>query len=286
MPSAASTPPEPESTLTAKAERIGKLRDAVLVLATIVYLLGYLSWALYAGTNDLGLVPALDTQYFVAGVLPVLVLAVGIVLALLQLRFVKWSNAEPSPARLTSGNVILAAGAVLIVLGVLAGKVLPQRINGGAEAATITGAYVAMAGAVLQGARSHPWLRLYSLGIIWLVVIFIPLLLFLEYSDKVFPHLPASLGGPAPRCVSIDLATQEVSGATSAVLVAGGDSTGSPIRHTRPLMLVFDGPQFAMLRVKDDGPKGPTYAIAKHAVMALTPCLPDSLVARQAGSRR
>lgn len=53
--------------------RVGALRDGLLVLASILYGLGYLVWSVHAWEQDLGLLPALDAQYFVAGVFPALV---------------------------------------------------------------------------------------------------------------------------------------------------------------------------------------------------------------------
>ena len=52
----------------------GELRDGFLVIAAICYFFGYIVWAITAYRNDLGLLPALDFQYFVAGVPPLLVL--------------------------------------------------------------------------------------------------------------------------------------------------------------------------------------------------------------------
>lgn len=51
-----------------------KLRDGFLVVAVIVYILGYLVWSLNAWVNNLGLLPALEFQYLVAGVFPALVI--------------------------------------------------------------------------------------------------------------------------------------------------------------------------------------------------------------------
>lgn len=51
----------------------GELRDGFLVIAAVCYSFGYIVWAITAYRNDLGLLPALDFQYFVAGVPPLLV---------------------------------------------------------------------------------------------------------------------------------------------------------------------------------------------------------------------
>lgn len=47
---------------------LSKIRDFIIILGALVYLVGYVVWALIAWKENLGPIPALDTQYFVAGV--------------------------------------------------------------------------------------------------------------------------------------------------------------------------------------------------------------------------
>lgn len=54
--------------------QIGHLRDGFLVGAGALYLLGYLVWTGYAARYGLGLLPALEPQYLLAGLIPALVL--------------------------------------------------------------------------------------------------------------------------------------------------------------------------------------------------------------------
>lgn len=44
------------------------LRDAVIFLASIIYVIGYITWSLYSNYRKLGTVKALDAQYFVIGI--------------------------------------------------------------------------------------------------------------------------------------------------------------------------------------------------------------------------
>lgn len=55
---------------------IGSFRDGLLVLATILYTLGYLVWSYHAWKKNLGPRSALDFQYFVAGIVPALSLCI------------------------------------------------------------------------------------------------------------------------------------------------------------------------------------------------------------------
>jgi hypothetical protein len=52
----------------------GDLRDGLLISASILYVVGYLVWSSNAWQNQLGLLPALDPQYFVAGLVPVVIM--------------------------------------------------------------------------------------------------------------------------------------------------------------------------------------------------------------------
>jgi hypothetical protein len=48
------------------------VRDAALVVVGCIYVFGYVTWAIYAFMWKLGPMPALDAQYFVAGLIPFL----------------------------------------------------------------------------------------------------------------------------------------------------------------------------------------------------------------------
>jgi hypothetical protein len=64
-----------------------------LVTASILYAVGYLVWSYHAWRNKLGLLPALDAQYFVAGLAPSVVLLVGYRLAgYLKRFFIYWKD--------------------------------------------------------------------------------------------------------------------------------------------------------------------------------------------------
>jgi hypothetical protein len=266
--------------LLERVKNIGEYRDALLVLISVDYLLGYFSWSFYAAENDLGLVPALDAQYLVAGVLPTVILAGSVALAAVHVWFSKWTATDPSEKRFRWGTTLSILGVGLGVAGFTVGQVLADTPGEDrAVLVAVIGAYILMLGTILQGPRGVALLRYYGLGVLWLVVLAVPLVLVLFYVERLFPYVPASLGGPSPRCVYVDLATDSVSSDTVAALVSTEPPVSLPIagvRRTRELDLLFSGPEFVMVRLEAHRPRGPVYALAKDAIRALAPCAPDT----------
>jgi hypothetical protein len=56
---------------------ITALRDGMFVVVPLLYVVGYLVWSFNAWQNHLGLLPALDPQYFVAGLAPVIIVLIA-----------------------------------------------------------------------------------------------------------------------------------------------------------------------------------------------------------------
>src|SRR4051812_14103708 len=85
------TQPSPASTGDSKMfelmKRVGTLRDGLLVLSGILYFLGYATWSLNAWRNKLGLLPAIESQYFIAGIVPALVIFVTYLLVRIGISF-------------------------------------------------------------------------------------------------------------------------------------------------------------------------------------------------------
>ena len=55
-----------------------KLRDLALARAAGTYALGFIIWSIHAYANDLGLLPALDSQYIIAGLVPVILVGFAV----------------------------------------------------------------------------------------------------------------------------------------------------------------------------------------------------------------
>lgn len=69
-------------------------KTALAFAAGIIYVLGYLTWAWHAWRNGLGMLPALEAQYFVAGAVPFIIIllvycAIRVSLSF-RLKYTKW----------------------------------------------------------------------------------------------------------------------------------------------------------------------------------------------------
>ena len=256
-----------------RIKTIGEYRDAALVLISVDYLLGYFSWSFYAAENDLGLAPALDTQYLIAGALPTLILGIGVALGALQLQFARWTASEPSERRYMMAKWTIAIGLAMLFGGLAVSTLFKGTPSEGpASRAIIIGAYVVMAGALLQGSEGVKVFRWYGLICLWLVVIFVPILMLVVYFDWVFRYVPASLGGPAPRCVVVDVVDGDLSRETMNELVPPPTTTDTTVKRTRKLDLLFSGAELVMVRPTGQRRGDPVFAIDKDAIRAITSC--------------
>ena len=61
-------------TLVLLSEFFGSPRDGVLSILSISYALGYIIWSYNAWKNNLGSLPLLDSQYLLAGGIPVIII--------------------------------------------------------------------------------------------------------------------------------------------------------------------------------------------------------------------
>jgi len=67
---------------------VGGFRDGLLILISITYILGYIVWTLTGIINNFGPLPAIEAQYFVAGLLPLLTLIIIFLIVLLFRRII------------------------------------------------------------------------------------------------------------------------------------------------------------------------------------------------------
>jgi len=269
-------------------EQISKYRDGLLILLSCTYILGYVVWSLHAMVNHLGLLPAIDAQYFLAGIVP------GVVIYLTYL-FLTHSR---------------SVSAVLL-------KLLRPRRNGLRRYTLPFLIFVEVALLIAQ-AFSLDWSRALdwsyrplwkehriTLVLLWLGCplvflllhtaptqrltsigtrrsldvrrisssvngVFFSLSLILFYIFWAYPTLPQELGGVKPRCAFIDVDATKVSEQTrSAIFEPTNDRTG--VLSSVKLTVLYTGSEF--LLVKPELNQGaPTYELKRGELTVIRWC--------------
>lgn len=284
----------------------GELRDGFLVMAGICYFFGYIVWAITAYNNNLGLLPALDFQYFVAGA-PLVLVIIGlcyVVLGGLCLR--RWVRRRigPNPegwklylcvAMACLGIIayflILAntadwfqaafpnlARSSWFVLGltliVIASSILspelgraPKRQDVSTEKERVEGR-----AAFLEAVRN---LHRSLTGLLWIagwlfafmVLLIVAVLAFLFVVES-YPKIPQEFGGARPQCAYLDVDKAKISSETiQGILPTGASQADEPVVRSLGVEVLFSGGDVMMIRSQ-----GRVYKIAKDAIQTVATC--------------
>ncbi len=264
-------PPAPKSKLEL-VNRLGEIRDSLLVLASGLYFLGYLSWAFYAWEHQLGLLPVLDAQYFAAGVFPAVILLIFGLLVRWLFAAPQWAKKAPSESQEKVGYYLGVAGTLFLFTGVI----LSQFVS---KAWGLTlfyiGAVFGYASAILLRQKGSKFLQVIGLFSIWIMVVIGSLWLLLSYVERWFPALPQEWGGPKPRCVRLDIDTAKISQETLGKILPdelSKDAKG--VCRSKSLQMIFDGSEFVLLGDNFDAVEATHrfYKIKKDSIEAVFAC--------------
>jgi len=105
-----------------RVERVGELRDGFLVAGGAVYVLGYLVWSVHAWQEGLGLLPALELQYLLAGSLLVLILLAALLTGMGSMRLMQATARRDESSRrpaMPLVSILLGAGVTIVVMSLL-----------------------------------------------------------------------------------------------------------------------------------------------------------------------
>ena len=206
---------------------IGNLRDALLVGAGTVYILGYLTWSISAYAHGLGLLPALEAQYFMAGVVPAIIL--GVVLLLLY----KLATVNDFFRRLFGPDKVILKGAFrYVAYGCLAIAILAFTLEVSWREGWLETRILGPSGVILYNAvlpvsmMSAPYLLRYKglkaqvsapkFQLVYAAALMAGLGLW-GYG-AYFENLPQEFGGIGSRCAYLDVRSDQVSPDTLADL--------------------------------------------------------------------
>ena len=282
-------------------KHVGKSRDGILVLGGTLYILGYVVWSINAFINKLGLLPAFESQYFIAGIVPFVIIFFGSVLVRLA-----WKNNLhlPSWLNIWKANLwktLLQALIVLIAqiyfsksgIGMIRGYLTTYRNVIGAIVAGIVGVFVVLAlfsfdpatdGPKLDtgagGTRKKRFRALSRFAILLLVIIGLGSGVLYFWVGLVYSKLPQSLGGVRPRCAYLDIQRDGLSeGTLRAILPATSPTlsptpsppaappTGPNIVQSEKVDVLFPGSDYMLIRVGSG-----VYEIKRDVIHAVRSC--------------
>ena len=194
---------------------LGQLRDDMLVLGTIVYLLGYASWSAYAWEERLGPVAALDAQYFAAGV-PIALLLSLTLLTIFGLRLIsdihwrRYFEQQTERRQRHLDTVLMLGAAAIVATGAVLLKMKPFRFADWVAILAITVGYVVIH---LRGARlGKP--NLFERFVPTILLIVMGMLAVGQFATVIYRSIPDAFGGGRPREVRLDIRVDAVSPAT------------------------------------------------------------------------
>jgi hypothetical protein len=254
----------------ARVRGLGSYRDGLLILLSAIYALGYFQWSVQAELQGWGVLPALEAQYFAAGIVPAVVCCVvyfalrRVKLAVERFRH-RVSSRSSTYVRLLR-TVLLSIPLVSIVLLCLGTEIdylatwkvhllatlglslyimPPVRKNAlrdgsGTELLEST---------ITERFWGQPaFLRAYRVVSAVVVFIAVAAISALIMSIAIHSHLPASLGGLESREAALDLNTAQVSEPTRLAL-CGNDAThhSDTILRSRRVHVRFQSDDFLLI---------------------------------------
>lgn len=262
--------PEPDSAAEKLLKRIGSTRDGVLMSISALYVLGYGVWSYYAWSHGLGMRPAVDAQYFVAGIVPALVLAAVFAGGRWDRRVFLCLNSHLFPQRAARSSaarkrfsitfrflftVWVLAWCDLVRVCFLHRSIGPWWVS---ALLVLLSFYCALLGTPLvvrwfvpaiaeEKPESDLWLAsLYS--------VFFGFLTLSLYVQVFYPLIPQAWGGVGPRPATLDLVRSQVSEETLSALLPTSRSptTNQPTTRTivrsGPVDILFQGSSTILVR--------------------------------------
>lgn len=276
--------PEKKTSMFGWITQIGGVRDFLLVVAGATYVLGYLVWSYHAWSNSLGMLPALEAQYFVAGAIPLLIVLVlwWIKRRVFELRekYSKWFESDVNESELQNEPKLrlaraifilwLATGVVWVTVTTLSDRFLWL------EPLSYILVYIFIALFVLLpnvsfGRYFDKLFSWYQKVILLLFIVTFGFIGIFSYIEFVYPNIPQEFGGVLPRYAYLDIVLDDTSTEMLQEIVPiDATDTHSQVVRSRLVDVYFAGSD--TLLVKAHGQKGrdtPTYEIPREGVKAV-----------------
>jgi len=260
---------------------LGDLRDGFLVAAGASYVLGYLVWSLNAWQNNLGLLPALESQYFVAGIIPLLIIVLAVLIFRGERRFRRrysdWLSSEKRGRwRLRFLRGIAWSFTISIFLTVLLALLqvwIPVLEHG---AAYIGWFWIVILLLLPDSELEGPgggFLKFFQKLLVYFIVLFLAVLSIAFYLEVVYPKITQEFGRVRPRFAYFDVSQHLVSEQTlEQILSADALNSSRQVVQSKKVDVYFSGHSFILIKLHGQGATQPTFEIKQNAVQAITWC--------------
>ena len=265
--------------------KLGEFRDPLLVLASVIYGVGYFVWSIHAYSESLGLLPALEPQYLVAGIIPALLVWLAWRGRRSPRRATDWISQRVALAKGWQKQAYLILGIVLLVSGyylLSVGNKFSNVAGMTAETARwqilkenvcLVLAFVLMIpGFLFLGATFFAKILMYFVTLVYASAF---LVLYLFY---IYPNIPQEFGGVRPRCAYVDITRNQISDSMQkgifpeapprALDLAARDLVTRSVR----LNTYFADKEIMLVRPDGADRHSPVIEIKKSVVQAVTWC--------------
>lgn len=253
---------------------ITEFRDYLLSVTAVIYILGYSVWSIHAWRNGMGLLPALEAQYIIAGIVPTVMIGLiyYVIKNLPQLKLSHW-NIKRRVSYWCIGAPIIGLifltdsawhkeyGTLLLVAFLLWGMWSQSPLHS-------------------MPASPSGNLRLYyAAGNFLMETYLMPILLAIiglwGYIGYAYPSLPQELGGMKPRCAYLDIKNGQLSHETlTQILPSKSQESNETVVRSVSVQVLFAKSDAILLKPLEDSTTKSVYEIRKNAIQVLSffPC--------------
>lgn len=289
---------------------ISGIRDGVLVVASILYVFGYFAWSIYAYQNNLGLLPILESQYLIAGIVPALIvlLLCSVIRGIIRFRqrTQRWLAQAEAEWELTLRDTLVAifhlSFFVFFVSGVFASfetalSIQAERVvhysayamalfafflpplPSDKDKVTVGRIFREIASIIrMDGGPGHAFRKLmnaYSTILVMFVVFLLSVAALRYFVETVYPSIPQEFGGSQPRCARLDVTVTQLSPETcEAILPTSSVHSENQVAQTIDMNVFFAGSEFMLVRplTQRHGPEPEVHEIRRSVIQAVTWC--------------
>jgi hypothetical protein len=247
-------------------KRLGLARDGLLIVGATLYGAGYVSWSFYAWVRHLGPVPAFESQYFIAGVPVVIVILAGWRVGISVSRFYtaawpRWFRSRPERTQW-----IIAVGVLMITIEDFSFLMLNGWSGrGSGDLGRLLLGYFGTMGLGLVfllfrfpgAAGVHPvvdkFANYQASAIVHIYITMTAVLFAVLYLVVLYPKLPQSFGGAAPRPALLDVLVERLPESTIQMLAGRAARTNEKALTSVEVAVYREDSQSILISVKTLG---------------------------------